>query len=86
MEIQPKLIGKFCQIRDNSYAVTLATGKNPNLALTRNENGKDRPICKIVSEPYLMDVDSCFGIKECTFITVSYDDLLHIVLYHIDLV
>lgn len=88
MEIQPKLIGKFCKVRDNSYAITLATGKNPMLALThsRVHEGMERPVCKIVSEPYKMGVETHRGTIECEFITVTHDDLLHIVLNCIDLV
>ena len=87
-EIQPTLIGKFCQVRDNSFAVTLGTEENPMLALTHSckNEGKERPICKIVSEPYKMNVETIRGIKEYEFITVMYDGSLHIVLNHIDLV
>lgn len=85
-QIQPTLIGKFCQVRDNSWAVTLGTGENPMLALTLLCKDKERPICEIVSEPYKMGVETCNGIKEYEFITVMYDGLLHIVLNRIDLV
>lgn len=80
------LIGKRCQIKDNSFAFTLATGNNPYLALTRRENSENRPICKIVSEPYFMEVETINGIKAYEFITVTHDDLLHVVLCSIDLV
>lgn len=88
MGVRPliELIGKRCQIKDNSFAFTLATGSNPHLALTRAENPKDRPICKIVSEPYFMRVETLNGIKAYEFITVTYDDLLHVVLNSIDLI
>jgi hypothetical protein len=58
------------------------------LALTQSiiHKGKERPICKIVSEPYKMDVETCNGRREYEFITVTYDDLLHTILYDIDLV
>lgn len=88
MESKPliNLIGKRCQIRDNSCAFTLATGNNPHLALTLRESSENRPICKIVSEPYFMEVETVNGIKVYEFITVTHDDLLHVVLNIIDLV
>lgn len=86
MRVNPTLIGKHCQIVDNSYSYTIETEECPMLALTMSNDLKERPICKIVSEPYLMEVVTVKGFEVMAFITVSYDDLLHVVLNYIDLV